>query len=261
MILAVDCGNSHTKIGCVDNGKVLDPVVRLETNQNKTLFEYASDIDRILCLTNLKEKKTDGVIISCVVPPLREVLSDALKVVTGKNAVIVGAGVKSGVRLKIDDPGTIGSDLVSAASAAKNLYKLPAIIVNLGTATTITVIDKEGTYTGGVFMPGVTLSMNALSRETSLLPSIDLTPPKKLICTQTNDAMKAGIIYGTAGAIDGIIDRFIEEIGDPSPTIIATGGIAPKIIKDTRHKMILDENLLLEGLWYIWQANQSSRSK
>ncbi|MBO6309753.1 MAG: type III pantothenate kinase, partial [Oribacterium sp.] len=110
-------------------------------------------------------------------------------------------------------------------------------------------------------MPGVTLSMNALSRETSLLPSIDLTPPKKLICTQTNDAMKAGIIYGTAGAIDGIIDRFIEEIGEPSPTIVATGGIAHVITKYTRHKTILDENLLLEGLWYIWQANQSSRSK
>ncbi len=261
MILAVDCGNTHTKIGCIDNCKVLDPVIRIETNQKKTMYEYASDIDRILSLTHIKELEIDGVIISCVVPPLMDVIYDALKLVTGKNAIRVGAGVKSGIRIQIDDPGTIGSDLVAAAAGVKNSYPLPAIILNFGTATTITVINKEGAYIGGTIMPGITLSMNALTHGTSLLPSIDMAPPKKVICTQTIDAMKAGMIYGTAGAVDGIIDRFIAEMGVTDPTIIATGGMAHVIAKYTRHKMILDENILLKGLWYIWTINQTSKNR
>ncbi len=261
MILAVDCGNTHTKIGCIDNGKVLNPVIRLETNRKKTMYEYASDIDRILSLTHIKDNPVDGVIISCVVPPLAEVLSGALKLVTGKNAILVGAGVKSGIRIQIDDPGTIASNLVCAAVGAKHLYELPAIIINMGTATTITVVDAKGTYIGGVIMPGITLSMDALTSGTSLLPSIDVAAPKKIICTQTMDAMKSGIIYGSAGALDGILDRFTEELNYTKPTIIATGGIAHVITKYTKHDIILDEDLLLKGLWYIWCLNQDKRKR
>lgn len=261
MILAVDCGNTHTKIGCIDNGKVLNHVIRLETNRKKTMYEYASDIDRILSLTHIKDNPVDGVIISCVVPPLAEVLSGALKLVTGKNAILVGAGVKSGIRIQIDDPGTIASNLVCAAVGAKHLYELPAIIINMGTATTITVVDAKGTYIGGVIMPGITLSMDALTSGTSLLPSIDVAAPKKIICTQTMDAMKSGIIYGSAGALDGILDRFTEELNYTKPTIIATGGIAHVITKYTKHDIILDEDLLLKGLWYIWCLNQDKRKR
>ncbi len=261
MILAVDCGNTHTKIGCIDNGKVIDPVIRLETNRKKTMHEYASDIDRILSLTHLKDAPVDGVIISCVVPPLSDVLTGALKLVTGKNAILVGAGVKSGIRIQIDDPGTIASNLVCAAVGAKHLYNLPAIIINMGTATTVTVVNKEGTYIGGVIMPGVNLSMDALTSGTSLLPSIDVAAPKKIICTQTMDAMKAGIIYGSAGALDGVLDRFSKELNHTSPTIIATGGIAHVITRYTNHKILLDEDLLLKGLWYIWCQNQDKRKK
>lgn len=261
MILAVDCGNTHTKIGCIDNGKVLNPVIRLETNRKKTMYEYASDIDRILSLTHIKDNPVDGVIISCVVPPLAEVLSGALKLVTGKNAILVGAGVKSGIRIQIDDPGTIASNLVCAAVGAKHLYELPAIIINMGTATTITVVDAKGTYIGGVIMPGITLSMDALTSGTSLLPSIDVAAPKKIICTQTMDAMKSGIIYGSAGALDGILDRFTDELHYTKPTIIATGGIAHVITKYTKHDIILDEDLLLKGLWYIWCLNQDKRKR
>lgn len=261
MILAVDCGNTHTKIGCIEDGVVIEPVIRLETNQKKTMYEYASDIDRILSLTHLKDAPVEGVIISCVVPPLMDVLSGALKLVTGKTAIMVGAGVKSGMRIQIDDPGTIASNLVCAAVGAKNLYDLPAIIINMGTATTVTVVNKDGSYIGGIIMPGVTLSMDALTQGTSLLPSIDVAPPKKIICTQTMDAMKAGIIYGSAGALDGILDRFIKELNHPSPTIIATGGLSRVITKYTNHRIILDENLLLKGLWHIWCLNQDKRKK
>ena len=225
------------------------------------MYEYASDIDRILSLIHIKDNPVDGVIISCVVPPLAEVLSGALKLVTGKNSILVGAGVKSGIRIQIDDPGTIASNLVCAAVGAKHLYELPAIIINMGTATTITVVDAKGTYIGGVIMPGITLSMDALTSGTSLLPSIDVAAPKKIICTQTMDAMKSGIIYGSAGALDGILDRFTEELHYTKPTIIATGGIAHVITKYTKHDIILDEDLLLKGLWYIWCLNQDKRKR
>ena len=169
--------------------------------------------------------------------------------------------MKSGIRIQIDDPGTIASNLVCAAVGVKHLYDLPAIIINMGTATTITVVNREGTYIGGTIMPGVTLSMDALTSGTSLLPSIDVAAPRKIICTQTIDAMKAGIIYGSAGALDGILDRFIKELDHPSPTIIATGGIAHVITRHTKHKIILDEDLLLKGLWYIWCLNQEKHKR
>ncbi len=255
MILAVDCGNTHTKIGCIEQGTVIEPIIRIETNHKKTLYEYASDIDQILKLTHIKERAIDGVIISCVVPTLADVLAGAMKLVTGKDAIIVGAGVKTGLKLQIDDPGTIAADLVSAAVAAKNLYPLPAIIINMGTATTVTVVDKNGAYIGGVILPGVVLSMNALATGTSLLPSIDVAPSKKVISTQTMDAMRSGIIYGSAGAVDGILERFEAELGGKAASIVATGGVSHLITSHCHHNITLDEDLLLKGLWHIWKLN------
>lgn len=256
MILAVDCGNTHTKIGCIDQGHVIEPIIRIETNRKKTMYEYASDIDQILNLTHIKDREIEGVIIACVVPTLADVLHDAMKLVTGQDAIIVGAGVKTGLKLQIDDPGTIAADLVSAAVAAKNLYPLPAIIINMGTATTVTVVNRQGAYIGGVILPGVVLSMNALAAGTSLLPSIDVAPSKKVISTQTMDAMRSGIIYGSAGALDGILERFENELGEQATSIVATGGVSHLIIKHCHHDIELDEELLLKGLWHIWKLNK-----
>ena len=146
----------------------------------------------------------------------------------------------------------IGPDLIVAAVAAVKRYPLPAIIIDMGTASTLTVIDRERTFSGGVILPGVGISMNALAKETSLLPSIDVAPAKKLISLNTIDAMRSGIIYGTAGSLDGIIDRFLEELGEEA-SILATGGLSPLICPYCRHHITVDENLLLSGLWEIWK--------
>lgn len=256
MILAVDIGNTHTVLGCIDPEGKISHEFRIETNPQKTCFEYASDISQILRLLKLKESAFDGVIISSVVPALTSVLQDALKIVTRRQALIVGPGIKTGLRIQIDDPGTIAADLVTAAVAAKEEYPLPAVIIDMGTATTITVVNKEGSYIGGVIQPGVSISMNALAEKTSLLPSIDVALSKKVIATATGDSMRSGIIYGTAGSVDGILDRFLQELGTEDVSLISTGGMAHLIIPYCRHKIIIEENLLLKGLWHIWKKNQ-----
>jgi len=147
------------------------------------------------------------------------------------------------------------SYILAGAVAAKAKYPLPAIIIDMGTATTITVVDQNGDYIGGVILPGVGISMNALASETSLLPSIDVAPSKKLIATSTGDAMRSGIVYGTAGALDGIIDRFLSELHTEA-TLLGTGGLAGVICPYCRHKILVDEELLLHGLWHLFQLNE-----
>lgn len=261
MILCVDCGNTLIKIGSLEDGKVMAPIIRIETSLNKTMYEYASDIDRILRLLKIPVHDAEGVVLSSVVPPLTDILSDALHLITGKRALVVGVGTKTGLKLQIDDPGTVAADLVTAAVGAKKSCPLPAIIVSMGTATTITVVNEAGAYIGGVIMPGVSISMQALARETSLLPSIEISAPKKVICTSTADSMKAGIVYGAAGAIDAVIDRFEQELGRPAASIIATGGQARTITRYCRHKILLDENLQMEGLGEIWRLNRGLTEK
>ncbi len=257
MILAVDCGNTQTVLGCIDEQGNIANNFRMESNRNKSYFEYASDIEQIFQLLKVDSKAFDGVILSCVVPRLTDTYQKALKIVTGLDAVVVGAGIKTGLRIQIDDPGTIAADLVATAVAAKNEFPLPAIIIDMGTATTVTVVNQEGSYIGGVIMPGVNISLNALARETSLLPSTDITPSKKLIATATSDSMKAGIVYGSAGALDGIISRFEEEIGSAA-SVIATGGLAKVICPYCKHQIQVEEYLLLKGLWYLWKNNHKS---
>ena len=255
MILAVDCGNTHTVLGLINGTRNISQVFRIESNKKKTEFEYASEIERILEMLRIDPSGIEGVIISSVVPMLTDILKSALRLVTGKTALIVGAGIRTGLRIQIDDPGTVAGDLVTAAVAVKNEYPLPCFIIDMGTATTVTVVNQSGAYIGGVIMPGVMLSLNALTKETSLLPSIDLAPARKIIATSTQESMKAGILFGSAGALDGIIDRFIESVGEPA-SIVATGGPAATVCKVSRHSIIVDEHLLLKGLWYLWKNNQ-----
>ena len=158
-------------------------------------------------------RRVDGAIISSVVPPLSNVMKTAVKKITGKTVIIVGAGVKTGLNILLDDPGQMGSDLVANGVAALNTYKLPVIVFDMGTATTISVIDTRGCFLGGALFPGVVLSMNALSRGTSQLPKVPIEPPEKVISANTIDCMKSGAIFGTASMVDGMIDRIEEELG------------------------------------------------
>ena len=195
------------------------------------------------------------------VPQLIDPLKKAVKIISGIDAMVVGAGIKTGLDIVLDDPGTIAADLVATAVAAKNEYPLPCIIIDMGTATTVTVVDAKGRYIGGAIMPGVRLSMHALADGTSLLPNIEITPPQKTIASNTIDCMKSGIIYGSAGALDGILDHYIDELGGSVGSVVATGGLASTICPMCRHAITLDSNLLLKGLYVIYQKNKAKKHR
>jgi type III pantothenate kinase len=254
MLLAIDVGNSNIVIGCIDNGEI-SHVFRMVTDISKTEYEYAVTLKGIIEFEGLQCDGFEGAIISSVVPPLVPVIKTAVQRITGKNALIVGAGVKTGLNILIDDPAQMGSDLVADAVAAIAAYELPIIIFDMGTATTISAIDKQGRHRGGALFPGVGLSMNALSRGTSQLPKVPIEQPEKVINGNTIDAMKSGAIFGTASMIDGMIDRFEEELGQKC-TVVATGGLSARIIPFCRHEIVHDKNLLLRGLGIIFEKNR-----
>ena len=260
MILAIDTGNTHIVLGCIDDEGEITHILRLETNTHKTEYEYAAQIKQILDLEGVGIADFEGAIISSSVPQIIEILKKAVKIITGLDAMVLGVGVKTGLEIVLDDPTSIAADLVATAVAAKNGHPLPCIVIDMGTATTVTVVDAKGRYIGGAIMPGVRLSMQALSSGTSLLPNIEIVPPQKTIASNTIDSMKSGIIFGTAGSLDGIIDRYEEVLGNVG-SIVATGGLASTVCPYCRHKFQLEPNLLLQGLHLIWKRNRPRKSK
>jgi len=173
----------------------------------------------------------------------------------GCKALVVGTGVKTGLNVMIENPASLGSDIVAASVAAMMEYPQPVIVIDMGTATTITVVDKGNRYIGGVIFPGVALSMNALSSGTSLLQKVPIEAPKKCINSTTTECMQSGAVYGNAAMLDGIIDRFEQELGCKTSKV-ATGGIAAKIVPHCRNEIVYDENLLLRGLGIIYKKNK-----
>lgn len=260
MILALDTGNTHTVLGVInkETGEVVK-TAQIQTDETQTGHEYAVKIKAILELEGLDPSDFDGAIISSVVPQVTVVLAKAVRLICGVEALVLGAGVKTGLNIRLDDPGTIAGDLVATAVAAKELYPLPSIIIDMGTATTVTVVNEEGSYIGGSILPGAGISLEALAGKTALLPNIEFQAPRKVIGTNTIDAMKGGIIYGSAGALDGLIDRFEEEMGTKAGSIIITGGMGRLIAPYCRHDMIVDNRLLLKGLGIIWRKNKGAR--
>jgi type III pantothenate kinase len=255
MILAVDAGNTQIVLGCIEGGEISN-VMRLETNRKKTEYEYAATIGQILSISNITKSDFAGAVISSVVPQLTETLRIAVRLITGYDALIVGSGIKTGLNISIDDPSETGADIVASAVATISMgYKPPIIIIDMGTATTLSVIDKNLRMIGGAILPGPNVSMEALTGRASLLPHIPIEPPKKCISSNTIDAMKSGAVFGAAASIDGMIDRMEEELGDKA-FVIATGGLARKVIPYCRHTIEFDNKLLLRGLWAIWEKNK-----
>ena len=253
MILAIDVGNTHVVMGVLEELETKD-MFRLQTNPNRTDSEYAVLMNQMLSLTGYKRTDFEGAIISSVVPPLTGIMKSAIKLITGCDAMIIGPGVKTGLNIRIDDPATLGADMVVGAVAALHKYTAPMIVIDMGTATTISVLDKNGSFIGGSITAGVNLCLNALSTGTSQLPKIDLNYTGKAIGTNTVDCMLSGAVYGTAGMLDGLIDRMEEELSSKA-TIIACGGLAPMIIPHCRHEIILEDDLLLLGLGLIYKKN------
>lgn len=254
MIFAIDVGNTHLVAGCLDETGA-HHVGRFETDKEMTAEEYAIKFKTWLDLGNVRTEQLDGGIISTVVPPLVSSLSRAIHYLIGKDPLVVGPGVKSGLNIKIDNPAQLGADMVAGAVASLQKYPVPQIVFDLGTATTASVIDQKGDFRGAVILPGVRTALAALSERTSQLPHIDLTSPRHVIGTNTIDSMRSGSVIGTAAMMDGIAGRIEEELGGTA-TLIATGGLAGSVIPYCRRKFILDETLLLDGLWFIYQKNK-----
>ncbi len=259
MILAIDTGNINTVLGCIDEKAAkltAEPVIRISTDPDRTREEYAVTMQAVLSLYGIDPKGFTGAVLSSVVPGLTPVMADAVKLITGQTPLIIGPGVKTGLKIQLDDPGTIAADLVATAVAAKTEYPLPCVIIDMGTATTITVVDETGAYIGGSILPGVGISLQALIEKASLLPAVDIVPPKKTIASNTADAMKAGVIFGQAGAVDGTLDRFAAAMGKEPASIVTTGGIGAVICAHCAHPVLVDEQLLLKGLGIIWKNQQ-----
>ena len=256
MILAIDMGNTNIVIGCVDEEKVLFEE-RLATDLSKTELEYVVIFKTVLELYGIEKEKVTGAIISSVVPQLVNIIKSAVYKLIKVDPMVVGPGVKTGLNILMDEPRRVGSDLIVDAVAASNKYGTPVIVIDMGTATTMSVIDRKGNYIGGVIMPGIRVSVDSLVSRTAQLQRISLDAPDKVIGKNTINCMKSGVIYGNASCIDGMIDRLAEEMGE-SPDdvkVVATGGLARVILPECRHNIIQDDELLLKGLKIIYDKN------
>ncbi|MBQ2932931.1 MAG: type III pantothenate kinase [Clostridia bacterium] len=253
MLLAIDIGNTNIVLGGFV-GDNLEFVARIATNANKTADEYATKIRSILALHNVDKSSVEGAIISSVVPPLNSVISNAISFVYSVTPIMVGPGIKTGINIQCDNPSSVGADLVCACVAAHHLYGSPSLIVDMGTATKIMVVDKTGTFIGVSIIPGVNIALKALSSGTAQLPQISLEAPKSVIGKNTIDCMKSGIVFGNASLIDGMIDRFCDEMGEELP-VYGTGGLAPTILCHCKHNIIIDADMVLKGLNILYKKN------
>lgn len=254
MILAVNIGNTNIVIGAIDNGKIIF-VERLSTVNKKTQLEYALDIKNIISLYGIDAKKIDGGIISSVVPLLTDVIKEAINKIFGFTPYVVGPGIKTGINIRLDNPAEIGADLVAQSVAVISEYEAPALIIDLGTATTFTYVDNNKNILGGLIMPGIRISLGALTENASQLMDVSVETPKDVIGRNTKESMKSGVVYGNAAMIDGIISRIEKSVGKLS-TIVATDGWSKLIIPYCEHQIIYDEDLLLKGLWTIYKKNK-----
>ena len=256
MLLAIDVGNSNTSVGLFDRDKTLCFLASLDTDSRKTADQISIDLMNLFTLYRYRFSDVTGAILCSVVPPLNFMMEKALTRLLGKPPMIVGPGVKTGLNIRMEIHNQLGADLVAGAVAALDKYPTPIIMIDMGTATTISYISAKRSYEGGLMFPGVRLSLDALSDHTAQLPDISLQHPKQLIGKNTEDCMRSGIVYGTAGMLDGIIDRIREQFGGKEISVVATGGNAPVIVKYCRNKIVYDKYLLMDGLWAIYQKNK-----
>lgn len=253
MLLAIDIGNTNITLGLYDE-EILKVTARLATDLRRTADEYAIDIKDVLALHGEEISEVEDCIISSVVPSVGASVSSAVALLCDTVPLMLGPGVKTGLNIKIDNPAQLGADLAAGAVGALHEYTMPCIVIDMGTATTISVLDRNGAFLGGTIGAGVRMTLRALAEGTAALPAIGVTPPKSAIGKNTVDCMQSGIVLGTAAMLDGLIDRIEEELGE-SATVVATGGLSKEIINYCKNDIIYNENLLLDGLRLIYEKN------
>ena len=253
MILAVDIGNTNIVLGCIEDDRILFEA-RMATDLIKTSDQYCAELKSMLALFEVAPEAISGSIISSVVPPVLNSFKTAIRKLTGRTCLVVGPGIRTGLNIRMENPAEVGSDLIVAAVAAIAEYGAPLLLVDMGTATTITAVDETGTFIGGCICPGVKISMEALTGRTAQLPGISLDEPQHAIGKNTRDCMRSGIMFGAAAMLDGLLDRMEGELGMPV-RVVATGGIARFVIPLCRRELIYDRSLMLKGLGLLYRRN------
>ena len=254
MLLTADVGNTNIKLGLFD-GDELTCKIRFSTDTCQTSDEFAVELYTFFQIYKIDAQSITSSIISSVVPKVTYPLKTAIQTVTGAKSFIVGPGLKTGLDIKIEHPETLGADIVAGCVGACEKYDGPFIMIFMGTATAIAYVDENHAYHGGAIAPGVGISLDALTQNGALLSSVDLKAPKKAISSNTTDCIRSGIMFGTACMLDGMIDRFIQETKKEC-TVIATGGLAPLMIKNCTHQIVFEDNIILDGLNYIYKRNK-----
>lgn len=259
MLLAIDIGNTNIVIGGIKDDQIAFEA-RIATDHIKTSDQYGVEIKNILSLFDVKPSDIEGCIISSVVPPVFNSVRTGVIKVIGKAPMVVGPGIKTGLNIQMDTPSQVGSDRIVVAVAALAEYKPPLILMDMGTATTLEVVGEGNSYLGGCIIPGVRISLDALTSRTAQLPGIRLDRPKRVIGKNTIDCMRSGIMYGTAAMMDGMLDRLEEELGAKA-TVVATGGMAQFIVPLCHREIKLEKDLLLKGLNILYKKNLSEKKK
>ena len=254
MLLAVDIGNTGTKLG-VFEGEELRTTWQVTTSIHRMVDEYAALLLNLLNHRGLEISDIREVALCSVVPPLIAIFEELFRSYFDVSPLVVGAGVKTGVRIRMDNPREVGADRIVNAAAAHNLYGGPVIIADLGTAATFDTVSKEGDYLGGAIAPGIATAVEALSMRTAMLPRVELVHPQRAIGTNTVAAMQSGIIFGYVGLIEGIVARIQQELG-MTAKVVATGGYAELIAKETSVFDVVSPDLTLVGLRLIYFMNK-----
>ena len=257
MILTVDIGNTNMEYGAFNANDELVFESRVATDPYRMCDEYAISLADILNMYHVDPEQIEGAIISSVVPPTTEQVKAAIEKVCKCRVMVVSPGMKTGLNIKIDDPSSLGADLAAVAVGAKKLYPLPVIIVDLGTATKVLAVDSEGAFLGGIISPGVKISSEALAKKTAALPLIGINsdPIDHVIGTNTIDCMRSGLLVGTACMVDGLIERFEQELGQKA-TVVATGGFSTSIQPLCRNEIIVNRDLIQVGLLDMYRRNR-----
>ncbi len=253
MILTIDIGNSNIVIGGVE-GERITFEARLRTDSTKTSDEYCIDLKMLLDVYGVKPSDIEGSIIGSVVPQVLNSMQTAVKKLTGKSALVVGPGLKTGLNILIENPAQTGADLVVGCVAALREHKPPMIVIDMGTATTMVVLNQDGALIGGMIAPGVKISQEALTGRTALLPGLQLDQPKRAIGRNTIDCMRSGLMLGAACMLDGMVERMEQELGCKT-TVVVTGGIAKFVLPMCRTPMVYDKDLLVKGLAMLYRDN------